>query len=396
MSISVGLKSTFNKRMKIVHITGIYVDGWGYQENLLPQYQNMKGDSVVVVADNDHLSYMNNPDLAKEILNKGQEYWNNGIKVYKIRTYLNTITTSFFCKGLYSILEKEKPEMIFHHNVNVSTLTVAARYKKKHPSVKLYADNHVDWINETKNRLWHFLFYDLIMPTQVRMLGNRVDYYIGVTPLRCKYLNKVFHVPEEKVRFLPIGCDTERAFLIKSTREVLRKTYGLSNDAFVIASGGKIDRSKGTLELIAACDFLRKKGDDVRLVLFGKIDDEVGSVADTYGWVTRLGWCDRTQTLSVLKMSDVACWPWLHTTLIEDSVACGTPLVVKMSDNVSHFARENAGVFMKSGDRRELIDSLTDVKTNMNMYRGNAVTARDKYSYLNLVKLLDKGLFCQY
>ena len=152
----------------------------------------------------------------------------------------------------------------------------------------------------------------------------------------------------------------------------------------------------GTLELIAACDFLRKKGDDVRLVLFGKIDDEVGSVADTYGWVTRLGWCDRTQTLSVLKMSDVACWPWLHTTLIEDSVACGTPLVVKMSDNVSHFARENAGVFMKSGDRRELIDSLTDVKTNMNMYRGNAVTARDKYSYLNLVKLLDKGLFCQY
>lgn len=382
--------------MKIVHITGIYVDGWGYQENLLPQYQQRAGNDVVVIADNDHLTYINNPKLAEEILNKGNEYVSNGIKVYKIKTYLNTITTSFFCKGLYDILEKESPDMIFHHNVNVSTLTVAARYKRRHPSVRLYADNHVDWINESKNIIWHALFYGVIMPTQVRLLGNIVNYYIGVTPLRCKYLNQVFKVPIDKVRFLPIGCDTEQASQIVKDRDELKKEFFLPSNSFVVASGGKIDRTKGALELIATCEELRKDGKDVRLVLFGKIDNEVGVAAEKHDWIVRLGWCDRVKTLSILKMADVACWPWLHTTLIEDSVACGTPLVVKMSDNVSHFAREHAGVFMRCGDKEELKKALTEVKSNHARYRNNAFIARDKFSYSNLVHLLEQEKFCEY
>lgn len=382
--------------MKIVHITGIYVDGWGYQENLLPQYQQRAGHDVVVVADNDHLTYMNNPKLAEEIIKKGNEYVSNGIKVYKIKTCINTITTSFFCKGLYSILEKEKPDMIFHHNVNVSTLTVAARYKRRYPSVRLYVDNHVDWINESKNRIWHVLFYGLIMPSQVRLLGNRVDYYIGVTPLRCKYLSQVFKVPIQKVRFLPIGCDTEQAMEIVKEGDELKKEYSLPANSFVVASGGKIDRTKGTLELIASCDELRKTGIDLSLVLFGKIDNEVAVVAEKHDWIICLGWCDRVKTLSILKMADVACWPWLHTTLIEDSVACGTPLVVKMSDNVSHFACEGAGVFMECGDKDELLKALIEVKTNHSLYRNNVLKARDKYSYSNLIKLLEREVFCEY
>lgn len=381
--------------MKIVHITGIYVDGWGYQENLLPQYQHQAGNDVIIIADNDHLSYMNNPSLAETILKKGNEYWIDGIKVYKIKTYFNTITASFFCKGLYKILEREKPDIIFHHNVNVSTLTVAAKYKRRHPWIRLYADNHVDWINETKNRFWHFFYYDLVLPLQVKMLGEKVDYYIGVTPLRCKYLNNVFGVPRNKVRFLPIGCDTYQAAGISDPTMVLREKYGLSEASFVVASGGKIDRTKGTLELIATCKKLKDEGDDIKLVLFGKIDEEVSAEAEKYDWITRFGWCDRRTTLSILKMADVACWPWLHTTLIEDSVACGTPLVVKMSDNVSHFAHEEAGVFMKSGDKDELMKALKKIKSNHSQFSENALRARDKYSYSNLVQLLEQEVFCE-
>ena len=109
-----------------------------------------------------------------------------------------------------------------------------------------------------------------------------------------------------------------------------------------------------------------------------------------------MGWCDRTTTLSILTMSDVACWPWLHTTLIEDSVACGTPLVVKMSDNVSHFAREEAGVFMRVGDKNELKKALVEVKSNHALYCNNALNARDKFSYSNLIKLLEQEVFCEY
>lgn len=379
--------------MKIVHISKNYIEGWGYQENLLSLYQKRAGHDVVVISDNEHLKYIQDQELADRIVKQGTEYECDGIRIYKIKTYLNTSSTSFFCRGLYKILEREQPDMIFHHNVNCSTLPVAARYKRHHPQVRLYADNHADWINESKNKLWHKFFYDTLIPRTVKRLGDSVNSYIGVSPLRCQYLNNVYRVPESKVRFLPIGCDTAGAEQVVESREILRKHYQIKDDAFVVVSGGKLDRSKGTLALIDACENMKAKQDSLHLVLFGKIDEGVKQAASGKEWITMEGWCDRVKTLSLLKMADVACWPWLHTTLIEDSVASGIPLVVKMSDNVSHFAKEQAGVFLEKGDIEELMKALMEVKVNAEQYRQNVIKAREKFSYATLVQRLEEESF---
>ena len=381
--------------MKIVHISQNYIEGWGYQENLLPLYQKRAGHDVVVISDYSHLKYIQNRELANQIAQKGMEYEYDRIKIYKIKTVLSTSSTSFFCKGLYRILEQECPDMIFHHNVNTSTLPVAARYKRRHPHVKLYADNHADWINESKNKLWHKVFYDTLIPWQVRRLGDSVDYYIGVSPLRCQYLEKVFKVPEDKIRFLPIGCDTNGTSQVIGNRKQLRKQYQLDQDAFVVVSGGKLDRLKGTLSLIDACEIVKSKMANLYLVLFGKIDEDVKKATQGREWVRVEGWCDRIKTLSLLKMADVACWPLLHTTLIEDSVASGIPLVVKMSDNVSHFAKAQTGVFLEKGDTDELVGALIEVKTNASFYQDNAIKASEKYSYATLAGHLEDESFCE-
>ena len=381
--------------MKIVHISESYIDGWGYQENLLPLYQKLAGHDVVVISDNDHLKYMQNQELTDRIVKQGKEYEYDGIKVYKIKTYLNTSSASFICLGLYKVLEREQPDMIFHHNLNTSTLSVAARYKQRHPTIKLYVDNHADWINESKNKLWHTVFCNILIPRQVKRLGDIVDYYIGVSPMRCQYLNKVYRVPQKKVRFLPIGCDTAGLQQVTESREELRKLYNIKNDAFVVISGGKLDRNKGTLALIEACENVKAKMANLHLILFGKIDNEVTLAANEKGWISVEGWCDRKKTLSLLKMANVACWPWLHTTLIEDSVATGLPLVVKKSDNVSHFAKEQAGLFMEKGTVDELIKALIEVKTNLEEYRQNAMKARQKYSYETLIQRLQDETFCE-
>lgn len=381
--------------MKIVHISKNYIEGWGYQENLLPLYQKRAGHEVVVISDNVQLKYVNDQELADKIAKKGNEYEYDDIKIYKIKTYLNTSSTSFFCCGLYKILEQEQPDMIFHHNVNCSTLPVAAYYKRNHPQVKVYADNHADWINESKNKIWHKLFYDTLIPWTIRRLGDDVNYFIGVSPLRCQYLNQVYLVPRQKVRFLPIGCDTAGAEQVTDSRDELRKRNRIKDNAFVIVSGGKLNRSKGTLALIEACEYLKAKMANLHLVLFGQIDEEVKQKARGKEWITIEGWCDRKKTLSLLKMADVACWPWLHTTLIEDSVASGIPLVVKMSDNVSHLAKEQAGVFMENGDVEELINALIEVKTNAEQYEKNVEKARLKYSYATLIQRLEDETFCE-
>ncbi len=379
--------------MKIVHIADIYVEGWGYQENLLPLYQKLAGHDVVVVSDNDHLGQLRDDNLAHAILSRGKEYEFDGIRIYKIKEFFTTSSTALFCAGLYRILEREKPDMIFQHNLNLSTLTVAARYKKRHPTIKLYVDSHSDWVNESKNRLWHLLYCKCAIPIQVKRLGDRVDYYFGVSPLRCDYLEKVFCVPQNKIKFLPIGCDTRQAEQVSNSGEELREKYGIPADSFVVTSGGKLDRSKGTIELINACESLRSQGISITLVLFGRMDDEVSAAIQGKAWIKSWGWCDRLTTVTLLKMADVACWPCFHTTLIEDAIAAGTPIIVKDSDNVSHFMKEKTGVFLKKSGRDELTSALLHVKNNLPAYRDNVATAKKKYSYAMLIKQLDEESF---
>ncbi len=377
--------------MKIVHITHHYIDGWGYQDNLLPEYQSRQGDDVVVVSDNDHLGYMQNPELAAAIQAKGTEYVINGVRIRKIKCFFNTSNTSLLCKGLYRILQQERPDMILHHGVDSSSLIVAAVYKWCHKDVKLYVDNHADAINETRNKLWDFCYNKILLSSVVRILGKTVNRYFGVTPLRCDYLHDKFGVPLSRIGFLPIGCDTFYVDVLGLNREALRKRYGIPQEAFVVVSGGKMDASKGTLDLINAVQNLLPELSRLHLILFGKADAEVQKAADSSPFVTRFGWCDREMTLSLLALSDVACWPLLHTTLIEDAVACGIPLMVKASGNVRHFEQERSGIFLKTGDQSELQSGLYEIQKYYHVYADAARQARFKYSYDTVATLLKEG-----
>lgn len=377
--------------MKIVHITHHYIDGWGYQDNLLPEYQCLQGDQVTVISDNDHLGYMQNQELANAISAKGKRYEINGVQIRKIKCYLNTSNTSLICSGLYSLLRQERPDLILHHGVDSSTLIVAAFYKRIHPETRLFVDNHADSINESQNRLWDLCYNKIWLSFIVKLLGNTVDRYFGVTPLRCDYLHEKFGIPVSRIGFLPIGCDTRRVDAIQLSKNELRAKYQIPQKAFVIISGGKMDATKGTLDLIQAINTLKGDFPQLHLILFGKADAAVQTATQGSSFVTRLGWCDRETTLSLLSLSDVACWPLLHTTLIEDAVACGIPLIIKSSGNVRHFEKEQNGLFLKYGNLDELTEGVKTMVHNYQLYAEKAQQARINYSYEAIAQSLKEG-----
>lgn len=361
--------------MKITHFTHKYHDGWGFQDNLLPRYQQKAGDEVALISDIDHL----NPTLRSTVLPKGREYWDDDLRIIRIRCYLNTKQTSLLCRGFYKRLKQEAPDLIFHHVVNSSTMVVAAFYKMFHPNTVLFVDNHADAINMTKNKVWHYCFEKGWLSFVCWLLRPLIDKYYGVTKLRCDYLHDVFHIPNSKIGLLPLGGDTDAVDAITESKEELRIKYNIPTNDFVIASGGKLDKTKGIPELIDAYHAFKKDHPNTSLVLFGRMDEVVQNEVNKYDDITVFGWCDRRTTLSLLKMADVGVWPLLHTTLIEDAVSCGTPIIVKMSDNVSHLASDGVGVFLKRGDSDELHASLKEIHANDYSYRANA--AKDKYSY---------------
>lgn len=327
-----------------------YVDGWGYQENLLPEYLQKNGVENHVITSNDNLPVYLNKEMKEGIVKKGNSYSIGEIKIHKIRG--KKITTSLLLSyGLKDKLEEIVPDVIFHHNVSVTTLPIVSKYAKKH-KCKLFVDNHADEINMSKNKLWILLYYKCLSRLACRIRQDVFTKFYGVTNSRCDFISKYFGVPKDKIELLPIGADTDLAGTL-DPKDELRDKYDFLQDEKIVVSGGKMGIEKGTYDLINAIEELGTEH-KIRLVLFGKFEDkETLELAKTKKFVTIHEWCDRIKTLELLKLADVACWPIHHTTLNEDAIAVETPLIIRKTGTTMHLVDGN-GMWLKSGNKDEL------------------------------------------
>lgn len=344
--------------MKILHIciSGQYIDGWGYQENLLPDYLNDFEAENIVIAPIDNFPCYVKPAEIAAIRAKGSDYYFDGVRVLRIKT-IKITTSLLFTRGLKRLLEDIKPDAIFHHNFNCSSLVVAARYSKRH-SIPLLVDNHADEINMTSNHLWAFVYYKCLIKSVCRLYRTTIFKAYGVTLSRCDFIKKYYGVPKSKIDFLPIGTDTKLAAQLPSVINI-REEYGFTDKDRIIVSGGKMGIGKGTHYLIKAVDSLRSHFPSLKLVLFGKFeDDETETLAKNSPFVKVEGWCDREKTLKLLKMADVACWPVHHTTLVEDAIAVGTPLVLRKTGTTAHLINGN-GVWIDTPDSASIETAIS-------------------------------------
>lgn len=378
--------------MKIVNVTHHYTDGWGYQDNLLPKYQKLAGDNVVVITDTCHFPVSMSQEDIDEILKKGDEYTFDGIRIRKMKCSLNTTNSSFFCRGVYRILKEERPDIIFHHGIDSSSLVVSTIYKIFHPKTTLFVDSHADYINQSKNKLWLLCNDSIWLPFIGLIVSPFVKRFFGVSPLRCEYLHERYRIRKKKIGLLPLGGDTELVDSIKDSRDELRKKFHIPTDKFIIVSGGKMGKDKGTLELIEAVEELKESYPDICLLLFGKCDDAVKQKINNNKDIISIGWCNRIETLSLLKLADVAVWPLLHTSLIEDAISCGTPLIVKESGNTSHYIEYDNGIYLKTGNKEELKDAIETIKEE-GFYinkKHNAEKMKDAFSYHAIADMIKK------
>lgn len=367
-----------------------YLDGWGYQDNLLPDYEAKAGHDTVVIAQSSHFPKFLSRQAIEEIKRKGNDYHYGKVHIYRIKAFLNTTGQTFFCTGIYRLLRKEHPNVIFHHGINSSSFLVCVIYKVMHPKTILYVDNHADTINESKRKLWNTIILHGLLRAIVHLTSRYVNKYYGVTPGRCAYLYDVFGAPKNKIKLLPIGGDTDLIESIKETKEELRDKYHLPLDAIIICNGGKMGKEKGTDHLVSAFSRLRNKNPKLRLLLFGKfLDKEMEELANHTDGIHYMGWCDRIKTLELLKLSDIAIWPVHHTTLIEDAVASALPIIVRQTSNTSHLVSGN-GAFVRTGGINEIEQVITQIMANYDSYKRNAESIRDKFSYKNIVRIIEE------
>lgn len=347
--------------MKVVHLclSCFFIDGYSYQENIIPKYHVKMGYEVTVIAS--LVSY--NSDGKGCYLEGYSEYEDkNGYHVVRLpyRSPVKINRTLRHYERLKEILAREAPDIIFSHGVSFGDVDVVIDYLKRHPNTKLFADSHTDYINSAKNWLSRHILHPIIWRYYAKKLEPYMTKCYGVTPMRCRFLQEMYHINPDIIDFLPMGVDDENIPNNRTeVRSSIRKELSINEQDIVILTGGKIDKLKNTHILL---DALKEVNDGhIHLVICGTLTPEMDYLKeqiDSNPNIHYMGWCNAERVMDCMVASDIACFPGTHSTLWEQSVGVGLPAIFKRWDEMEHVNVNGNCVFVKGDDVLELSQNI--------------------------------------
>ena len=357
--------------MKILHLclSSPYNDGWGYQENILTKYHAKLGNEVVLVATT--LRNRTDGDGYEEL--DPREYYSDSVKIIRLPFRFQLIRKVMdrkasllrTYKGLYSVLEREKPDLIFVHGFQFLDLVKVVKYAKK-SGVLVVADTHASFYNSGTNLFSKYFLHKLIWRFIVRKCLPHIKRIFAVD-LGCKlFAMQMYGIPEEKIDILPLGFDPDYVDIANQAQisKRVRSRLGFRESDFVLITGGKMNREKNVHVLIRA--FRSVESSDLRLIIFGDMVEDVKRAVckhiDEDERIKYIGWIDSKEIYEYFLASDVAVFPGSVSVLWPQAVGCGLPLVCKYWPGlVEHLDLGGNVVFLKGSTDEELEKELTEV-----------------------------------
>lgn len=352
--------------MKIVHIClcGAMTDGLTYQENIITKYHRRMGLDVTVIA-----SQWAWNSSGKKVQVEQTNYVNSdGVKMIRLPVLIGTVDNRLKkYKGLSRAVESEHPDILFIHDCQFLDILVLARYAKKHPEVKVYVDNHVDYSNGAHGWLSKNILHNGLW----RYCANRIEPYTtkfyGVLPARVDFLKELYHLPAGKCELLVMGADDEmvQKAAVPEVRQSLRKKYSISEEDFLIMTGGKIDAFKTqTLLLMQAVQSIPEK--KVKLIVFGSVipelKEKVQLLADG-NRIQYIGWIQAQESYQYFAAADLVVFPGRHSVFWEQVTGQGIPMLVKDWPGMHHVDIGGNVIFLQNDSADEIqqeIQSLLD------------------------------------
>ena len=305
------------------------------------------------------------------------EYVNDrGVRVKVLKSHVSSFRKIPFIniliprtEGLKQCLNEEKPDIIFVHNVRAIDHNAVVNYKKQHPEVKVFADNHVDYYNVPQS-LWRTFLLKTVNRRIARKLSSVCEQVWGVTPWRVKYLVEKYGISKDKVSLLVMGGDEN---LIKwdeksNVRKEIRKKYNIPEDAFLVVTGGKIDKPKNIHLLAQAV----KDIPNIYLLIFGKCEQDMESIDLTYGSerIINIGWIKSDDAYDLFLASELGAFPGTHSVLWEQACASGLPCIFKDWDGgFSHVDVGGNCVLMNSITKEDIKETLLDIYNDKQKYQ---------------------------
>lgn len=330
--------------MRIAHIclANFYIDGFGYQENILPRIHRKMGHEVVIIASTE--TYVEKARLGYVAPSSYEN--EDGIIVHrlpyaiwaprrlrpKIRAY----------EGLTAHLEAFKPDLIFLHGVQFWDILTVRNYALPR-KIPVHADSHTDYVNSARGfvsrRLLHGIFYRLLL----KRADPAIRRYLPTLPVRGDFMREVYGTSPRKIDLLPFGFDDTAVAGIDRTavRTEIRASLDIPAGDMVLVTGGKIDLRKNIHVLIERFTQLRRNGKlpGVHLLIFGKPTPEVEAILRQMSMDTHIhmtGWIPSSDIYGMFWAADLAIFPGTHSVLWEEAIGHGLGAVFHRWPGMEH------------------------------------------------------------
>lgn len=376
--------------MKIVHIiiAAVYKEGYGYQENILPAKHIELGLDTYVV------SYDKNFPEGNAYIN------NNGVNVTLLPInksrcanihYLSSFTNR--TQGLYAYLDKISPDIIFMHGLQAIDSLTVYRWCRNNRTVKLYVDQHADYYNSPITKFSTRMYYKIVYGYIAKKLSRYAIKFWGVTPWRVDYLQKVYGVKPEKTDLLVMGGDEKLVDWTnrKQIRKKVRLKYNIPDDAFLVITGGKIDKAKNIHILVEAVNRLKEK--NIFLLVFGSMTEEMKEYCTPLfnDNIIYIGWLDSKDVYPYFLSADLAVFPGTHSVLWEQAMSCGIPGIFKDWDGgFGHIDCGGNALLLKDVSADVLMYEINSLANERHKYNGmksvSENIARNVFSYIEIAK----------
>ena len=317
--------------MKVVFIglNCAYTPGLTYQDNML---------NAQLLADGHSVTYISNPEkfVNGEIVETGAEdtVLPDGLHLIRlpyVKLGPDIVTKKIRAfRGVYDILERENPDLIFCHNLQYWSIRDVIRYKKAHPAVKLYADTHTDYYTSATNWLSLHILHRVFYRYLVRKALPYLEKYFCISDECRRFSIENYGVPEELMEFYPLGgiLPTEEAY--QAHRAARRAELGIKPDELLLVHAGKLEPQKKTDALLRA--FAAVPELKARLAVIGSIPEEnkaeLLAQMDADPRVTYLGWKSGDDLQEYLCAADLYCQPGKVSAIMQNAVCCRCPVML--------------------------------------------------------------------
>ena len=344
--------------MKIAHLClgNFFIDDRAYQENELVATHARAGHDVLVVAS----THVHGPDGRRAFTQPSEYQTKEGSRVVRLPYHPalpHSLAKSLrMHRGVYDLLSNFAPDTMLFHGICGWELLTAARYRRNHPGVPLFVDNHADFLNSARGLVskWglHRMYY---RPILLRALPD-VEKVLCTSAMTEEFARDFYNVPVEKLEFYPLGGYPVSDDELKERRVAIRAREGIGDGDILFIQSGKQSTRKYLLEALRS--FARVQDPRFRLRIAGMLMDDVKEEAEALiaadARVSFVGWKSPAELEDLLCAADVYLQPGSQSSTLQTSLCCGCAVILEALPSHEFYFSDN-GFLISEPSKLEMV-----------------------------------------